>query len=106
MLRGLALSHVVDSLHEGVAALDADGVVLGANEAFTRLVARSSGSRPSSTTSGARLPADQHPWAQVLRTGEPVHDRVVGLPAPPATRSAGCGSTWRRPSSTWALWPC
>ena len=34
---------------------------------------------------------------------EPVHDRVVGVPVPGSDGSAGCGSTWCRPSSTWAL---
>ena len=80
MLRGLALSHVVDSLHEGVAALDAHGVVLGANEAFTRLVPLEQLSTLLDER-GAVLAADQHPWAYVLATGEPVHDRVVGIPA-------------------------
>ena len=68
MLRGLALSHVVDSLHEGVAALDAHGVVLGANEAFTRLVPLEQLSTLLDER-GAVLAADQHPWAQVLGTG-------------------------------------
>jgi diguanylate cyclase (GGDEF)-like protein/PAS domain S-box-containing protein len=78
VLGGLELSHVVSALHEGVAALDSTGRVLGANNAFQRLV-------PEQVLTlvlddhGQALPPGQHPWTVVLATGTPVHGQVLGL---------------------------
>jgi diguanylate cyclase (GGDEF)-like protein/PAS domain S-box-containing protein len=77
-LAGLALRHVVDMLHEGVASVDAAGRVLDASDTFRDLVAGADRLTRLVDQHGVPLPAGRHPWTVALAEG-PVRDVVVGL---------------------------
>ena len=79
LLTGLGLRHVLGALHEGVAAMRADGRVLGCNDTFADLVGGAGQLTEVLDRTGQPMPAAQHPWAVALSEGRDVHDQVVGL---------------------------
>ena len=79
LLTGLGLRHVVGALHEGVAAMRADGRVLGCNDTFADLVGAAGQLTEVLDRTGQPMPATRHPWAVALSEGRDVHDQVVGL---------------------------
>ncbi len=82
MLADLAYHHVAAALHEGVAALDATGTLLGCNPTFADLVGRLGRLAVVLDEHGSALAPGQHPWAVALASGRPVLGSVVGLPGP------------------------
>ncbi len=84
-LAGLALRHVVDALHEGLATLDVAGEVLDASDTFRDLVGGAERLTRLVDEQGRAIPADRRPWAVALADG-PVRDVVVGLDTPGGRR--------------------
>ncbi len=96
-LAGLALRHVLHALHEGVASLDAGGVVLDATDTFRDLVGGADRLTRLVDDQGRPIPADRRPWAVALAAG-PVRDVVVGLDTPGGRRWLRVNATARSDS--------
>ena len=96
-LAGLALRHVLHALHEGVASLDAGGVVLDATDTFRDLVGGADRLTRLVDEQGRPIPADRRPWAVALAAG-PVRDVVVGLDTPGGRRWLRVNATARSDS--------
>ncbi len=88
------INQVLETSPVGIVVLDADGEILRLNDRATDVLEIPAGeaemydpsSRPVYTESGDPIPADDHPFAQTLQTGEPVYDEVLQIELPDGTR--------------------
>ncbi|WP_254767779.1 PAS domain S-box protein [Salinilacihabitans rarus] len=79
---------ILDTAPIGIQVLDADGEITRLNERARELldIAEPQAYAPSDRTvydeDGRELAVDEHPFAQVLATGEPVADRILEIDRP------------------------
>jgi len=88
----LPVSTLLDALDEGIVVMGADGMIVNCNRSAERILGLSADQMAGRTThdprwqaiheDGSPFPGETHPVSVSLRTGQPVHNVVMGVRKP------------------------